>query len=90
MIRTLLSSDKDLQFLSLPLPLPSPLQRLREEIPELEDNQRAPKVTILRKATDYIRLMQETKQSEEQELVTERRRYAQLIERLKKLKCGQI
>ena len=65
-------------------------QRLREEVPELEDNQRAPKVTILRKAMDFIRRMQERDRKAEEELVSERRRKARLLERLNQLRVGRI
>ncbi|CAI8021788.1 Myc proto-oncogene protein [Geodia barretti] len=70
--------------------LKSSFQRLREEIPELEDNQRAPKVTILRKAMEFIRHMQELEQVAEAELVAEKRRKLRLVERLNQLRAGSV
>lgn len=68
--------------------LKSSFQRLREEIPELEENQRAPKVTILKKAMEYIRRMQSLEQESEADLVAERKRKADLVARLNKLRSG--
>jgi Myc proto-oncogene protein len=70
--------------------LKSSFQRLREEIPELEDNQRAPKVTILRKAMDFIRHMQDIERATEAELVAEKQRKAQLLDRLNKLRSSRV
>ena len=69
---------------------PTSPQRLREEIPELEDNQRAPKVTILRKAMDFIRHMQDIERATEAELVAEKQRKAQLLDRLNKLRSSRV
>lgn len=69
--------------------LKSSFQKLREEIPELEDNLRAPKVTILKKAMDFIRHMQEVERAAEEELLIEQRRKARLVERLNQLRSSR-
>ena len=61
-------------------------QVLRGQIPDLEDNQRAPKVTILRRAADFIRHMQMEEERQELELSHERSRTERLMERLAYLK----
>lgn len=61
-------------------------QVLRSQVPELEDNQRAPKVMILRKAANFIQRMQEQEQRLEMELRREQNRKAKLVERLAYLK----
>ncbi len=65
-------------------------QILREQVPELEDNQRAPKVTILRKAADYIRRIQLEGNAMEQEMERERKREARLRQRLAFLKAMPV
>lgn len=65
-------------------------QVLREQVPELEDNQRAPKVTILRKAAEYIRRIQFEGDAMEQELEKERKREAKLRQRLAFLKAMSV
>ena len=61
-------------------------QVLRSQIPELEENQRAPKVVILRKATEFIRQMQDQDNAMEQELKREMQRKEKLLERLRQLR----
>ena len=61
-------------------------QVLRGQIPDLEENQRAPKVTILRRATDFIKQMQERENRLEAEWQREKKRKARLMERLAYLK----
>ena len=61
-------------------------QVLRGQIPDLEENQRAPKVTILRRATDFIKQMQERENRLEAEWQREKKRKARLTERLAYLK----
>ena len=59
---------------------------LRGQVPELEENQRAPKVTILRKAADFIRQLQDEDQRLKEELQREHTREERLLERLAYLK----
>lgn len=61
-------------------------QLLREQVPELEDNQRAPKVIILRKAAEFIKQIQEREDRLEQEYEKEKKREAKLRQRLAYLK----
>lgn len=58
-------------------------QILRGQIPELEDNQKAPKVTILRKAAEYIVQIQDEARIQEDDLLRERERQQELQQRLK-------
>lgn len=58
-------------------------QILRGQIPELEDNQKAPKVTILRKAAEYIVQIQDDARVQEDDLHRERERQQELQQRLK-------
>ena len=62
-------------------------QVLRAQVPDLEDNQRAPKVTILRKAAEYIKRIQVEGDTMDQELERERKREAKLRQRLAFLKA---
>ncbi len=61
-------------------------QLLREQIPELEEIQRAPKVTILRKATEFIMHMQVEEKRKTDELKREQERRMKLVKRLAFLK----
>ena len=61
-------------------------QVLRGQIPELEDNQRAPKVTILRKAAEYIKQIREKEDNMQSRLAEEQRREYKLLQRLAYLK----
>ena len=61
-------------------------QVLRGQIPELEDNQRAPKVTILRKAADYIKQIREREDKMDLEYEKEKKRETKLRQRLAQLK----
>ena len=61
-------------------------QLLREQVPELEENQRAPKVIILRKAADFIKLVRERDEKLHQEYEKEKKREAKLLKRLAYLK----
>lgn len=61
-------------------------QLLREQVPELEDNQRAPKVIILRKAAEFIRYIREREERLEKEYAREKKREAKLLQRLAYLK----
>lgn len=61
-------------------------QVLRGQIPELLDNQRAPKVTILRKAADYIKQIREKEEDMQIRLAKEQRRESKLKQRLAYLK----
>ncbi len=65
-------------------------QILREQVPDLEENQRAPKVTILRKAAEYIRRIQLESNASEQELERERKRETRLRQRLAFLKAMPV
>ena len=67
-----------------PLP-PSSSVFVRRYLPKLEEKQQAPKATILRKAMEYIRHMQELEQVAEAELVAEKRWKLRLIDRLKQV-----
>ncbi|EDV23047.1 Transcriptional regulator Myc-1 [Trichoplax sp. H2] len=61
-------------------------QTLRDQIPDLEDNERAPKVNILKKSTEYIKFLKE----EESKLIsmkeTERERRKALLAKIDILK----
>jgi len=61
-------------------------QALRNNIPELEENQRAPKVTILRKATELINEMTVRNDNLKRKFDQEKRREMQLLQRLALLK----
>ncbi len=61
-------------------------QILRGQIPELEDNQRAPKVTILKKAAEYIKEIREKEEDMQSRLAREVRRESKLLQRLAYLK----
>jgi Myc proto-oncogene protein len=61
-------------------------QVLRGQIPELKDNQRAPKVTILRKAAEYIKQIREEDEDLQTRMAKEKRRETKLLQRLAYLK----
>ena len=63
-------------------------QLLRDSIPELEDNERAPKVLILKKASDFVHqlTLEEQRLLADKEL--ERQRRIILLERLHMLRQG--
>lgn len=61
-------------------------QILRGQIPELKDNQRAPKVTILRKAAEYIKQIREEDEDQQVRMAKELRRESKLLKRLAYLK----
>lgn len=61
-------------------------QILRGQIPELKDNQRAPKVTILRKAAEYIKQIREEDDDLQTRMAKEKRRESKLLQRLAYLK----
>ncbi|XP_022092020.1 myc protein-like isoform X2 [Acanthaster planci] len=58
---------------------------LRDEVPELNSSDRAAKVVILKKATDYVISLQDTEESLKMELERETRRNLDLRERLEAL-----
>ncbi len=62
-------------------------QILRGQIPELEDNQRAPKVTILKKAAEYIMQIREQDDDLQSRLAKEKKRESKLLQRLAVLKA---
>lgn len=68
--------------------LKTSFQTLRSHIPELEDNQRAPKVTILRKATEFIDEITVRNDDLQRQFDQEKRREAQLLQRLALLKTS--
>ena len=59
---------------------------LRMRIPDLEENQRAPKVVILRKAVDYIGQLKVNQKRMDDEYNRQSARHRRLMERLAKLK----
>lgn len=59
---------------------------LRGGIPELEENLRAPKVVILRKAVEYIHSLQSTDQKTKVDYTKEQARHKKLTERLSQLR----
>ncbi len=61
-------------------------QILRGQIPELEDNQRAPKVTILIEAAEYIKEIRVKEEDMQSRLAREVRRESKLLQRLAYLK----
>ena len=61
-------------------------QVLRCQIPDLEENHRAPKVTILRKAAEFIQQMQVRDARLEEEYTRKKLRRAQLLERMAQLR----
>lgn len=54
---------------------------LREEVPDIKDNERAPKVTILRKAKDYVDKLKKDEMRLQAELAKERRKNEDLLDR---------
>ena len=54
---------------------------LREEVPDIKDNERAPKVTILRKARDFVDKLKLDESKLLAELEKERRRNQELLDR---------
>ncbi|XP_038057555.1 myc protein-like [Patiria miniata] len=58
---------------------------LRDEVPELNSSERAAKVVILKKATDYVISLQDKEESLKMEYETENRRNLHLRERLEAL-----
>lgn len=62
--------------------LKSSFQVLRGQIPELEDNHRAPKVTILKKAADFIKQIREKEDDLQTRLAIEKKRESKLLQRL--------
>ena len=62
-------------------------QILRGQIPELLDNQRAPKVTILKKAAEYIMQIREQEDDLKSRLAKEKKRESKLLQRLAFLKA---
>ena len=65
--------------------LKSYFQTLRSNIPELKDDKLAPKVTILQKATEFITAIVMRNESLDQKYEQEKRREAQLKQRLAEL-----
>ena len=63
---------------------------LRTGIPDLEENIRAPKVVILRKAVEYIKYLQVNDRKIEGDWTREQKRYNKLQERLSHLKKKPI
>jgi hypothetical protein len=57
-------------------------QVLRGQIPELKDNQRAPRVTILRKAAEYIKQIREEDEDLQTRMAKEKRRETRLLQHL--------
>ena len=55
---------------------------LRMGIPDLEDNVRAPKVVILRKAVEYIKFLQSSEHKNKTDLLREKTRYSKLKDKL--------
>lgn len=64
---------------------------LRDSVPELKDNERAPKVNILRKATDYIQSLDKEMKKLNREKDAEQKRQQHLLQRLQTLQklCRQ-
>lgn len=61
-------------------------QHLRDNVPDLRDNSKAPKVLILSKATAYVRQLTSTGQALEKTLRSESKRKSELERRLRQLK----
>lgn len=60
-------------------------QRLRDSVPELKDNERAPKVSILRKSWEHIKRIKEQEKKLQAELEHQKKRNANLLKRLLEL-----
>lgn len=60
---------------------------LRMAVPDLEDNERAPKVIILQKASDLVRHLCQLRDQQTSMLLRERSRQRELIKKLGKLKA---
>ena len=60
---------------------------LRKVIPDLEENERAPKVTILQKATDLVRQLRQVHSQQLESLHRERIRQHDLSKKLNRLKA---
>ena len=61
---------------------------LRMGIPDLEENVRAPKVVILRKAVEYIKSLQTTDKKYDNEILKEQKRFNRLKDRLSQLRSS--
>ncbi|XP_001627619.2 transcriptional regulator Myc-A isoform X2 [Nematostella vectensis] len=66
--------------------LKTSFHQLRAEVPELEENERSPKVTILRKARDYVEQLKEEETKLLAELDKEKERKKELMKRYSALK----
>lgn len=63
-------------------------QRLRDCLPELQDNDRAPKVLILKKSCEYVKYLEQEEQRLLADKELERQRFIILLNRLNLLRQG--
>jgi len=67
--------------------LKTSFHQLRAEVPEIEDNERSPKVVILRKAKDYIEQLKTDEARLRKELDKENKKHKELTNKLSALRC---
>lgn len=67
--------------------LKTSFHQLRARVPELEDNERSPKVVILRKAKDYIEQLKTDEARLRKELDKENKKNKELTNKLSALRC---
>lgn len=68
--------------------LKTSFHQLRAEVPELEDNERSPKVVILRKAKDYVEQLKADEARLQKELDKENKKHKELKNKLTALRCS--
>jgi len=69
--------------------LKTSFHQLRAEVPELEDNERSPKVVILRKAKDYVEQLKADEARLQKELDKENKKHKELKNKLTTLRCSR-
>jgi len=69
--------------------LKTSFHQLRAEVPELEDNERSPKVVILRKAKDYVEQLKADEAKLQKELDRENKKQKELKNKLTALRCSR-
>ncbi|KAK3710175.1 hypothetical protein QZH41_010576 [Actinostola sp. cb2023] len=67
--------------------LKTSFHQLRAEVPEIEDNERSPKVVILRKAKDYIEQLKTDEARLRREMDKENKKNKELTNKLSALRC---
>jgi hypothetical protein len=70
--------------------LKSSFQQLRQSVPDIRENEKAPKVTILKKASDYIREVQKNQERLVAEVRRQRQRKETLLKQYNALNQGAV